>query len=79
MKTLIVRYEDRVRFLITGHPDYRFGKLQEQMPVQIHLFGVTDVLVKDICVRFANQSLGDTLWYRLTDQMEEYLAGIIQK
>ena len=77
MKTLIVKYENQVRFLITAHPDYRFDRLQEQMPVQLTLFGVTNVKAKDIQTRFANLAIKGTLWYRLTDEFEEYLSRIV--
>lgn len=77
MKTLIVRYQDRVRFLITNHPEFRFQKLAEQMPVEITLFGVTDVKAKDIQLRFANLAVQESLWYRLTDDFEEYLSRLV--
>jgi hypothetical protein len=77
MKTLIVTYQDRVRFLVTNHPDYRFMKLQSQMPVEIHNFGTTSVKAKDIKLRFANQQLGSTEWFRLTTEFEQYLSGVI--
>jgi hypothetical protein len=78
VKTLIVRYEGMVRFLITNHPSYRFQKLQEQMPVRIELFGVTSAKAKDIQSRFANLAVKDTLWYRLSDDFEQYLAKIVE-
>lgn len=74
MKTLIVRYGDRVRFLITGHPEYRFGKLQEQMPVKIEMFGVTSKLARDIKLRYATKAVHGTLWYQLDDEFEQYLS-----
>lgn len=77
MRTLIVTYQDRVRFLITNHIDYRFRKLCEQMPVEINLFGVTDVKAKDIKLRFAHLAVSDSEWYRLTDEFQQYLAEII--
>lgn len=77
MKTLIVRYQDRVRFLITNHPEFRFQKLAEQMPVEITLFGVTDVKAKEIQLRFANLAVEESLWYRLNDDFEAYLARIL--
>jgi hypothetical protein len=78
MKTLIVVYKDRVRFLITNHPEYRFGKLCEQMPVQVQLFGVTDVKARDIKLRFATQAVRGSEWYRLTDEFQQFLSEIIQ-
>lgn len=75
MKTLIVTYQDRVRFLVTNHPEYRFNKLQQQMPVRIKLFGVTDQLAKDL--RLRGQRLGDSEWFRLTSEFEQFLAEII--
>lgn len=77
MKTLIVRYDDRVRFLITNHPEYRFQKLQQQMPVTLDLVGVTTAKSKDIKLRFANQKLGDSEWYRLTDEFADHLLTLL--
>lgn len=76
MKTLIVRYEDRVRFLVTNHPEYRFSRLVDQMPVKITLFGVTDLLAKDIKLRFSNLHLWGE-WYRINEEFEEFLSRIV--
>jgi hypothetical protein len=48
------------------------------MPVQVDMFGVTSVKAKDIKSRFANQVLGDTEWYRLTEEFQQYLSGVIE-
>lgn len=77
MKTLIVTYQDQVRFLLTNHPEYRFEKLCEQMPVAITLFGVTDYKARDIKLRFANHALPNSEWYRLTDEFQQFLSEII--
>jgi len=46
------------------------------MPVPIELFGVTGVRSKEIRLRFVgSHSHGE--WYHLSDEMEQYLAGII--
>ena len=73
MKTLIVRCGNKVRFLVTNHPEYRFSQLAKQMPVPIELFGVTDVRAKDIKIGLSSTSE----WYCLSPELEGYLASII--
>ena len=77
MKTLIVTCQGQVRFLVTNHPSYRFTKLQSQMPVSINNFGVTTMKAKDIKLRFANLQIIDSEWYRLTDEFEQFLSGVV--
>jgi len=77
MKTLIVTYGGLVRFLVTNHPDYRFGKLQSQMPVDIILFGVTDCKAKDIKLRFADRQLPNSEWYRVDETFEQFLSNLV--
>ena len=78
MQTLIVRYNGLVRLLVTNHPSYRYTKLVEQMPVPIELFGVTPVKAKDIKARFANRHAWGE-WYRLNEEMEQFLSSIIHQ
>ena len=75
MKTLIVRYGNFVRLLVTNHPQHRFRKLQEQLPVQITLFGVTPVRAKEISALFP----GEGLWVKLNDDFLHYLSSIIEE
>ena len=77
MKTLIVTYGDKVRFLVTNHPEYRFEKLAKQMPVDIHLFGVTTEKAKDIKLRFASLQIGQTEWYRISEEFQQFLSRVI--
>lgn len=77
MKTLIVTYGDKVRFLVTNHPEFRFEKLSKQMPVLIRVFGVTHVKAKDIKLQFADRQIGQTEWYRLTDEFQQFLSKVI--
>lgn len=78
MKTLIVTHEDKVRFLVTNHPEYRFEKLAKQMPVHIKLFGVTDEKAKDIKLRFADLQVGQTEWFNISDEFQQFLARVIK-
>lgn len=77
MKTLIVKSGEFCRFLVTHHPEYRTAKLAEQMPpgVECVMLGVTRVKSKDIKARFPQLAV-DAVWYRLTPELEQYLASV---
>lgn len=78
MVTLVVRAGGLVRFLVTNHPVYRFRKLVDQMPCHIDMFGVTSAKAKDIKRQFAGcVSHGE--WYFLTDDLEQFLASVMEK
>jgi len=79
MKTLIVTHGGLVRFLVTNHPVYRFEKLQSQMPVEVVMFGVTDTKSKDIKLRFASNQVTASEWYRLSDELEQYLSTLVRQ
>jgi len=72
MKTLIVKYEQQVMFLVTNYPEHQFRRLSSLSPVPLQLFGVTSCKAKTIKSRFYNQHLHGE-WYRLSEEMEQYL------
>ena len=78
MKTLVVRSGQFVRFLITAHPTYRFEELKKQFPPDVDLsqLTVTEVKAKDIKAQYANLAVSDGIWYKLTEEFEQYLASL---
>lgn len=77
MKTLIVRSGPYVLFLVTNHPDFRLRKIQQACPVLVSKFGVTTFKARDIKAQFSNCRLPDSDWFKLTDEFEHFLAGVI--
>jgi hypothetical protein len=77
LKTLIVRYKQKVMFIITNHPEFRFKKLCESCPVPLQFFGVTSCKAKTIKDRFASRHIRDE-WFYLTDEFEQYLHQTIE-
>lgn len=77
MKTLIIRHGSLVRFVVTDHPEFRFRKIADLMPVEIQLMKVTSELAKDIRLRFAHRRLDDrSEWYQLDDEFESYIESL---